>query len=685
MANEFVQTMADARFDAVSLSEFMYKPADFMVQRRLAPSINTLEYYLNLISETMNQAIINSGFVIIDSFELGATITQRNQALRHAATGNLYRWAGDLPKVVPASSTPLTSGGIGNNSWLVVSDLALADELKSTTGAGRVGIENKTVLDMLRPYAEHVFLESFRGIGFSDSQTINAALSYIKANLAGKTTRLVFQSNKEYVYDSSGDIRGMSKLIIDLNGSSLKRAAASTTKTTLAEAIGTGQGSFTVTAIPANWKVGDTLAAYSDNTHANITKLITVITNLNRTTNKVTTAAGLGATATWTSLIPNGATVAKKFFCFQGDGSDGATAAINTQIKIINGTIDGNSTQQENNSWYFINEINLNGNDCDVTDVTFKNTAGECIVGHGMDVSECRFNNLMGSAFHLSVHDDTAAQGSISRFRNNYVERVCLATNAVNGHSEGAITFSWGAGRLIVDDNEFKNGKESVLGAFGLDSTNADKWLVVTNNICEGFKYVFYSLSTSQEGVVLEDNVFSNCGNNYATLRTLIKDPNSSVGHNVWVGNSTAGGTQRIRQGILGTATDIYPSASAHLGSTVAGLDSSRLAGVAGLTKETGAFLAYGSSDTGTSGASFTTPNGTASGSFYAMWDASAKTYKLFGNIAGAKVHVTKAGLKLDASNAYTPVYADNNAAAAGGLSAGDVYRTEAGVLMVCW
>lgn len=69
------------------------------------------------------------GYTIIDSFELGETITQRNQALRHAATGKLYRWAGDLPKIVPAGSTPDSSGGVDTNAWLEVSDMALRQEI----------------------------------------------------------------------------------------------------------------------------------------------------------------------------------------------------------------------------------------------------------------------------------------------------------------------------------------------------------------------------------------------------------------------------------------------------------------------------------------------------------------------------------------------------------------------------
>ncbi len=136
--DDIVQVYQNGRADAISLSEFMWKPASFMVTRRLAPSIHTLNFYIDLFEQVaiegaakITQAVMSSGFVIVDSFELGFTITQRNQALRHAATGKSYRWAGTLPKVVAASSQPLTSGGFGANAWLEVSDATLRQDIIS--------------------------------------------------------------------------------------------------------------------------------------------------------------------------------------------------------------------------------------------------------------------------------------------------------------------------------------------------------------------------------------------------------------------------------------------------------------------------------------------------------------------------------------------------------------------------
>lgn len=61
------------------------------------------------------------GYYLIDSFEGGATITGRFQALRQESTDRYYRWDGQLPKYVMPGSTPETAGGIGNGRWLLIS------------------------------------------------------------------------------------------------------------------------------------------------------------------------------------------------------------------------------------------------------------------------------------------------------------------------------------------------------------------------------------------------------------------------------------------------------------------------------------------------------------------------------------------------------------------------------------
>ena len=152
-------TIGDVALDAdiETIKNFAVKPAGFKVARRIASTIDTLQYYLdrfnsnkstiesyistipNTVDDAITEAVISSGFVTLDSFELGATIAQRNEALRHTLDGKLYRWAGNLPKTVPIGSTPITSGGIGANAWLEVSDTVLRMELSSAGGATKIG------------------------------------------------------------------------------------------------------------------------------------------------------------------------------------------------------------------------------------------------------------------------------------------------------------------------------------------------------------------------------------------------------------------------------------------------------------------------------------------------------------------------------------------------------------------
>lgn len=78
----------------------------------------------------INQAIIAAGYIPMDSFQQGAEITKRNEILRDETTGEYYRWDGDLPKTVPAGSTPESAGGIGMGAWVSVGDASLRTELQ---------------------------------------------------------------------------------------------------------------------------------------------------------------------------------------------------------------------------------------------------------------------------------------------------------------------------------------------------------------------------------------------------------------------------------------------------------------------------------------------------------------------------------------------------------------------------
>lgn len=90
------------------------------------------------------QAITGFGYILLDSFQSGATLNLYNQALRDTSTGEYFRWDGAFPsggKIIPAGSTPASSGGIGPGAWLSVGDASLRAAMASLTGASLSGLE----------------------------------------------------------------------------------------------------------------------------------------------------------------------------------------------------------------------------------------------------------------------------------------------------------------------------------------------------------------------------------------------------------------------------------------------------------------------------------------------------------------------------------------------------------------
>ena len=78
------------------------------------------------------------------TFETGGTLGVNDADLAvlwpgPSGDGNYYAWKGALPKTIPASSTPASTGGVGKTAWVAVSEAALRRDLALSTGAGLVG------------------------------------------------------------------------------------------------------------------------------------------------------------------------------------------------------------------------------------------------------------------------------------------------------------------------------------------------------------------------------------------------------------------------------------------------------------------------------------------------------------------------------------------------------------------
>ena len=92
------------------------------------------------VQQDANEAIAQFGWINMDSFQDGATLTLPNQVLRWElpdGDGEYYRWDGSFPpsgKDVPPSSTPSSTGGVGVGAWLSVGDSTLRSEVFALNG-----------------------------------------------------------------------------------------------------------------------------------------------------------------------------------------------------------------------------------------------------------------------------------------------------------------------------------------------------------------------------------------------------------------------------------------------------------------------------------------------------------------------------------------------------------------------
>ncbi|GEM_PF-1865247 len=120
----------DLKFNAGKIDEFVTSLVNTYVDR-----FGHEHYTIEGLRWLAQQAIAQYGWILIDSFQVGADITLPNQALRDEATGEYYRWDGALPKHVDAGSTPATSGGVGVGAWIGVGDASLRAMLSSESGA----------------------------------------------------------------------------------------------------------------------------------------------------------------------------------------------------------------------------------------------------------------------------------------------------------------------------------------------------------------------------------------------------------------------------------------------------------------------------------------------------------------------------------------------------------------------
>lgn len=127
----------DLKFNAGKIDEVVNSDAHYYIDR-----FGVRRWTIAGFQYTAEEAIRKYGYITMDSFEDGATLTLPNQTLRYEANGEYYRWDGEFPKIVPAGSTPDSTGEVKSGAWVSVGDASLRSNLASDDGAGLVGFKS---------------------------------------------------------------------------------------------------------------------------------------------------------------------------------------------------------------------------------------------------------------------------------------------------------------------------------------------------------------------------------------------------------------------------------------------------------------------------------------------------------------------------------------------------------------
>lgn len=124
----------DLKFNAGKIDEVVNSDAHYYVDR-----FGVKRWTIAGFQLTAEEAIRKYGYITMDSFEDGATLTLPNQTLRYEANGEYYRWDGEFPKIVPAGSTPDSTGEVKLGAWVSVGDASLRADLSSKNGIKLIG------------------------------------------------------------------------------------------------------------------------------------------------------------------------------------------------------------------------------------------------------------------------------------------------------------------------------------------------------------------------------------------------------------------------------------------------------------------------------------------------------------------------------------------------------------------
>ncbi|EOY8504095.1 GDSL-type esterase/lipase family protein [Enterobacter cloacae] len=129
----------DLKFNAGKIDEYVTSMG-WTYTDRFGVKHYTIEGVNYLAQQVMNAF----GYVPLTgvTFTTGATLNNPNEVLFNTADNSYYKWTGSFavgPKVVPANSTPESTGGIGPGKWLSVGDAVLRGQVSAKDGFKLIG------------------------------------------------------------------------------------------------------------------------------------------------------------------------------------------------------------------------------------------------------------------------------------------------------------------------------------------------------------------------------------------------------------------------------------------------------------------------------------------------------------------------------------------------------------------
>ncbi|EOW6703964.1 GDSL-type esterase/lipase family protein [Cronobacter malonaticus] len=134
----------DLKFNAGKIDEFVTS-----LERKYIDRFGGEHYTVEGLRWLAQQAIAAFGYVPAGTFQAGATLTLPNQIIKDETDGEYYRWDGKFDKVVPAGSTPSSTGGTGTGKWLAIGDASLRQGLASEDGTDLISKGDQTLTDYL--------------------------------------------------------------------------------------------------------------------------------------------------------------------------------------------------------------------------------------------------------------------------------------------------------------------------------------------------------------------------------------------------------------------------------------------------------------------------------------------------------------------------------------------------------